>query len=343
MVAWVRSIRDRAGDDLRWTDDLQWGDWVDPTVDPKTPMSARTDPEFVATAWFARSADLVAEAADATGAAELAAEHRRLAREVRVALQHEWMAPSGRVVADTQTGCALALAYRLVPEEARPVVGARLRRLVQNEQYRVATGFLGTPVLLPALTDADGLADAYRMLFQTNAPGWLYAVKQGATTIWERWDALLPDGSLNAAEEMLSFNHYAFGAIGAWLHGAVGGLRPLEPGFRRFLAAPRPGPGLTSASVVHDGPYGRMAIDWALAGRGLEVQVTVPPNATALVQLPELDRDPFDVGSGQHRFRYGISEDAYRALVAPSGLAGLLGAPGDKEPLPDPPEEAGPR
>src|SRR5262249_35747020 len=147
------------------------------------------------------------------------------------------------VVADTQAGCALALAFDLVEDEHRGVVGDRLRQLVRNERHRISTGFLGTPVLNAALTDAGHVSTAYRMLMQTDAPSWLYPVTQGATTIWERWDALRPDGTLNPASEMLSFNHYALGAVGAWLHDTVGGLQIVEPGWRRFRIAPQPGGG----------------------------------------------------------------------------------------------------
>jgi alpha-L-rhamnosidase len=317
MAAWVQSIDGRAGDDHLWSGEPQYGDWVDPTVDPTTPGAARTDSDFVATAYFARSADLVSRAAEATGDDALASHYRSLADEIRAAIRHQWVAPSGRVVADTQTGCALALVFGLVEERHREVVGARLRQLVRNEQYRVATGFLGTPVLLLALSAAGYLTDAYRVLQGSEAPSWLYAVDNGATTIWERWDALRPDGRLNAGEGMLSFNHYALGAVGAWMHQTIGGLESMEPGFRRFRVAPRPTRGITSGNLEYDCPYGRIAIEWSLAGRGIDLQVEVPPNTTAQIDLPAQTGDPIDVGSGHHHFRYGIDDATYQKWVPP--------------------------
>ena len=319
MRAWVRSIDDRAGPDRLWTGDLQFGDWVDPTVDPKTPGSARTDADFVATAYFAHSTDLVAAAAEVVGDALVAAQHRALAQEIRRALRHEWVAPSGRVVADTQTGCALALTFDLVEDEHRAVVGERLRQLVRHERHRVATGFLGTPALLPALTAAGHVNDAYRVLLQTNAPSWLYAVEQGATTIWERWDAMRPDGALNAGEEMLSFNHYALGAVGAWMHATIGGLVPLEPGFRRFRVAPQPARGISSANLAFDSPYGRIAIEWSVGGHDVDLQVHVPPNSTAVIDPPDRAGDPLEVGSGHHHVRYAVDDDTYLRWFPASG------------------------
>ncbi len=331
MAAWVRSIEERAGAGLLWRGDLQFGDWVDPTVDPQTPEAARTDADYVATAYFAHSADLVAGAAAVLGDEATARHHRALADEIRAALRAEWVAPSGRVVADTQTGCALALMFDLVEDEHRAVVGDRLRQLVRNERHRVATGFLGTPELLPALSAAGHRGDAFRMLLQTKAPSWLYAVEHGATTIWERWDALRPDGTLNAGEEMLSFNHYALGAVGAWMHEHIGGLAPLEPGYRRFRVAPEPARGITAADLAFDAPYGRIAVRWSLAGRGVELQVVVPPNTSALIDPPDHLGAPVEVGSGEHRFRYAVDESTYRRWV-----------PGqDERTMPDPPADLG--
>jgi alpha-L-rhamnosidase len=315
MKGWVDSIADRAGPSRLWNNDAQFGDWVDPTVDPHTPGNARTDSALVATAYFARSADLVADAADVLGRDEIATEYRKLAAEVRAAWRHEWVAPSGRVVSDTQTGCSLALAFHLIEDEHRPLVGKRLHELVGAERHRLSTGFLGTPVLNPALTEAGYTPDAYKLLLQTRPPSWLYPVTVGATTIWERWEALQLDGTLSPGSEMLSFNHYALGAVGEWLHRTVGGLASLEPGFGRFRVAPQPGVGISSASTVFDARHGRIAVRWSLAGRGVEVHVTVPPNTEAEVVLPGRDGAPILVGSGEHLWRYPIDHDQYRHWV----------------------------
>jgi alpha-L-rhamnosidase len=326
MRSWVDSIAERAGPGLLWNNDFQFGDWVDPTVDPLTPGNARTDSSFVATAYFAHSADLVANAADVLDKREEAEHYRSLAARVRDAFCNEWVAPSGRVVADTQTGCALALAFDMVSPGQRPVVADRLRQLVKAELYRLSTGFLGTPVVTAALSDAGFLAEAYRMLLQTQAPGWMYPVTAGATTIWERWDALRPDGTMNPGSGMLSFNHYALGAVGHWLHSTVGGLTATAPGFRRFRVAPQPGIGISAASAQFDSRYGRIEVRWAVTGRGMEMRVVVPPNTEAEVVLPGRDGVAIRVGSGHHRWQYVVDPDTYRRWVpAPFRLTTPVG------------------
>ena len=183
----------------------------------------------------------------------------------------------------------------------RAAAARRLRGLVRREGYRIGTGFLGTPLITDALTNAGAISSAYELPLQRKCPSWLYPVTMGATTIWERWDSLLPDGTVNPGE-MTSFNHYAFGAVADWLHRTVAGLAPADPGYRRIVVRPRPGGGLTHASAAHDSPYGRIQVAWQLVGDRIEVDVTVPPGVTALVQLPTATFTPVEVGAGQHHF-----------------------------------------
>ena len=138
--------------------------------------------------------------------------------------------------------------------------------------HRISTGFAGTPFVNDALTATGHLDDAYALLLQRDAPSWLYAVTMGATTIWERWDSMHPDGSINPGE-MTSFNHYALGAVADWMHRSVAGLAPLEPGYRRILVAPQPGGGLTWAEASLETPYGPAAVRWDLDGSELRVEV----------------------------------------------------------------------
>ena len=151
------------------------------------------------------------------------------------------------MASDAQTAYALALRFDLLPTEAqRRRAADRLAELVRREDYCIGTGFVGTPLVCDALVDAGFVDDAYHLLLQTQCPSWLYPVTMGATTVWERWDSLLPDGSINRTE-MTSFNHYALGAIADFLHRVVAGLAPAEPGYRKLLVRPRPGGGLTHA------------------------------------------------------------------------------------------------
>jgi len=153
-----------------------------------------------------------------------------------------------------------------------------------QQRHRIATGFLGTPLICDALTGAGAVDDAYQLLLQKQCPSWLYPVTMGATTVWERWDSMLPDGRINPGE-MTSFNHYALGAVADWMHRVLGGLAPGAPGYRTLIVEPRPGGGLTSATTAHLTPYGRAEVAWRRADGRLVVDV--PTGATALVTLPD--------------------------------------------------------
>ena len=153
------------------------------------------------------------------------------------------------------------------------------------------------------LCNTGDYAAAYRLLLQTECPSWLYPVTMGATTIWERWDSLLPDGSVNPGE-MTSFNHYALGAIADWLHRSVAGLAPASPGYRRLDIRPIPGGGLAFARARHRTPYGLAECSWKIDRDSITVEVIVPANTAASVTLPGKNEGPVEVGSGKHSWSY---------------------------------------
>jgi len=173
--------------------------------------------------------------------------------------------------------------------------------LVKAADHRVATGFVGTPIICDALCDVGAYDTAYHLLTQTQCPSWLYPVGMGGTTIWERWDSMLPDGSINPGD-MTSFNHYALGAVADWMHRTVAGLAPAAPGYRTIKVAPHPGGGLTHAAAEHETPYGRAKVAWTRTGGELRVSVLVPPGTTAVVELPEPSWGTRQVGPGRHDF-----------------------------------------
>jgi alpha-L-rhamnosidase len=298
MRAWVEAVAAETGSSGLWDRGFQFGDWLDPAAPPEKPGAARTDRHLVATAYLARSAQLVAEVAEVLGDTGAVARYRALAERTREAFAREYVSPAGRVVSDAATGYVLALCFDLLPDRSqRQHAGARLVELVEEAGYRIATGFVGTPLICDALTRAGHLDVAYRLLLERGCPSWLYPVTMGATTIWERWDSMLPDGSVNPGE-MTSFNHYALGAVADWLHRTVAGLGPAAPGYRRISFQPRPGGGLTRAAARHRTPYGVAAVSWVLRDGTLMVEATVPPNTEATVHLP--GRAPFEIGSGDH-------------------------------------------
>ncbi|MHA7210138.1 family 78 glycoside hydrolase catalytic domain [Arthrobacter sp. MDT1-65] len=297
---WVDLMADRAGESYLWNTGMQLGDWLDPAAPPHDPADATTDRYLVSTAYFAWSTQHLAEMASVLGHSADELHYRELARKVRDAFAREFISPSGRVVSDAQTAYALVLAFDLAPtEDQRRRGGERLAELVRQAGNRIATGFAGTPLVTDALTDVGEIETAYDLLLEKECPSWLYAVGQGATTIWERWDSMLPDGSINPGN-MTSFNHYALGAVADWMHRVVAGMTPTAPGYRTILFRPRPGGGITSASARHETPYGTATVSWALEAEGLTVTVRVPTGCTAVVDLPQ--RAPVSVGSGTHTF-----------------------------------------
>ena len=189
-------------------------------------------------------------------------------------------------MSDAPTAYALALGFDLVTDAAqRTRLAARLAELVRERGYRIATGFVGTPLVADALAESGHLYTAERLLLQTECPSWLYPVTMGATTVWERWDSLLPDGSVNPGE-MTSFNHYALGAVADWLHRTVAGLAPDAPGYRRIRIAPRPLGRSTHARAEHLHPVRSRIRGVAARGREVVVTAEVPPNTEAIVDLP---------------------------------------------------------
>lgn len=294
---WVDLVTDLAGPDRLWSDGVQLGDWLDPAAPPDDPADAQTDRYFVATAYFARSAQVLADTAAVLDKREDVERYGALAEEVRDAFCRAHLKPDGRLSSDAQTAYALAIVFDLLPGDARSRAGERLAELVAENDNRIATGFAGVNVVSDALSATGHEEQAYALLLERGCPSWLYGVSMGATTIWERWDSLLPDGSVNPGE-MTSFNHYALGSVADWIHRVIAGLSPLEPGYRRFLVRPRPGGGITWANTQHDTPYGRASVAWELADDGLHLEVTVPTGTGAVVELPNGGRHT--LGPGAH-------------------------------------------
>ncbi|MFI1566827.1 family 78 glycoside hydrolase catalytic domain [Streptomyces sp. NPDC020490] len=301
MRAWVDAVDRIAGPERTWGEGFQFGDWLDPSAPADDPGRAMTSSVLVATAYFAHSARLLARTAEVLGEAGDAARYHALADAVRDAFLARFHAGGGRLTEQTQTAYALALAFRLLEGATeRAEAGRRLAGLVAGGGHRIGTGFLGTPLVCDALTDTGHVGTAYRLLTQRVCPSWLHQVDMGATTVWERWDSMLPDGSVNPGE-MTSFNHYALGAVADWMHRTVAGLAPAEPGYRRLSVRPRPGAGLTWARAEHDTPYGRAGTAWRVEDGELLVDVVVPPHVTATVDLP--GAEPRQAGPGRHTFR----------------------------------------
>jgi alpha-L-rhamnosidase len=323
MRAWVDHVAGLAGADRRWTGGFQFGDWLDPTAPPDAPFKAKADPDVVATAHLARSAEVVGLAAAAVGDADVAEKYARLAGEVREAFAYEYVTPGGRVLSDCPTVYALALPWALLPtEDQRHRAGDRLADLVRSSGFRISTGFVGTPLIMDALTSSGHLDTAYRLMLQTGCPSWLYAVTMGATTVWERWDSMLPDGAINPGQ-MTSFNHYAFGAVADWLHRTVAGLAPAAPGYRELLVRPAVAGNLTAASARHRTPYGDAEVSWERSEGRIRLHVVVPVGTTATVHVPGRS-EPVRVGHGTHTWQTADPAAVNRPLPAQATVRDVL-------------------
>ena len=296
MKAWVEFMRKQAGASYLWTAGFSFGDWLAFATTRSDYPGATTDKDLIQTAYFARSTELLLKTAQVLGKKEEAADYADLERKIRGAFQREYVTPNGRLSSNTQTAYALALAFGLLPESQRAEAAARLAADVKKFGH-LTTGFLGTPLLCQTLSDYGYLDEAFMLLNRTEYPSWLYPVTKGATTIWERWDGIKPDGSFQDAG-MNSFNHYAYGAIGEWMYRVVAGIDIDEkiPGYKHILIEPHPGGGLTRAGAAVDSMYGHVSSGWEITDGKMVLKVVVPANTTATVRLPKVKLE--DVSEG---------------------------------------------
>jgi hypothetical protein len=241
----------------------------------------------LATAYFAYSTSLLAKMARAIGKDADARRYEELFARVREAFNRAYVAPDGRIKGNTQTCYVLALQAELLPEEQRAAAARYLVEDIQGRGWHLSTGFVGTAHLMPVLTRIGQTDVAYRLLTSDTFPSWGYPIKQGATTIWERWDGWTAERGFQDPG-MNSFNHYAFGAVGEWLFHTVAGIDtdPQQPGFRRILIRPQPGGGITWAKASYRSIRGTIATDWRMQDGRLTLNVTLPANTTATVCVP---------------------------------------------------------
>jgi alpha-L-rhamnosidase len=282
----------------------------------------------------------MAQISNALGETADAARFQSDACQFKSTFESKYIAQSGLVVGDTQTALSLAIIFDLhsTPEKAA-TAAARLVHLVRLAKFRVATGFAGTPRITHALTKSGHHQVAYRMLLERGCPSWMYPITMGATTMWERWDSMLPDGSINPGE-MTSFNHYALGSIINWLHSSVGGVTPISPGWKEIRVEPIPGGTIDSAEVAYETPYGRLECRWRIhpEDNQFRLELLVPPNSSALVILPseqhrqtrhELDtnRDGAWIGSGSYHFSCQWDASSYCYGWPPKPIIPIMRSP----------------
>ncbi len=283
-----------------WDTGFQFGDWLDPDAEPDKPWDAKADTGVVATTCMFRTASITAQTARLLGHQNDAEYFDQLAARVQASFLEHYVSGDGTIHSDCTTVYALAIAFGILPNrEHVDFAGERLAELVRKNDYRVSTGFAGTPFITHALTDTGHADEAYRLLLEEGCPSWLYPVTMGATTVWERWDSMLPDGTINPGE-MTSFNHYALGAVADWMHKTVGGISPLAPGYAKVRIAPVPGQGIDWAKTSLKTPHGTVRVEWRLDGGAFHLEAAIPEGVEADVVLPS--GEPRTVQGGTHRF-----------------------------------------
>ncbi len=243
-----------------------------------------TASDIIGTAFYAHSADLMAQMAAAIGNTADAAKYLALYDNIRTAYQAMFIDAAGNLASNTQTGYAVTISFGLAPDALKTAMAANFVATLQRANWHLSTGFLGLKDLLPALTDIGRSDIAYKVLLNKDYPSWGYEISKGATTVWERWDSIGQDGKFGDVS-MNSFNHYAYGSVGAWMYDTMGGISALQPGYKKSLIAPIPGGGLTSSSMDYDTPYGKVSSAWTQTAGKFTLNASVPANTTARVVI----------------------------------------------------------
>ena len=287
MKAWVEYIRKKAGDTYIWKGGSKYGDWLfyHPPVNNHSEPDGFTEHDFISTAFFAYSADLLAKSAKELGKTDDEKVYSDLFIKIKNVFIKEYVTPAGRVGTNSQTSYVLALMFDLLPGELRPNAAKFLVDDIKSRRNHLSTGFLGTPFLCHVLT-RNGYTDvAYDLLLQDTYPSWLYPVKMGATTIWERWDGQKTDSTFQDPG-MNSFNHYAYGAIGDWMYRVSAGIETKTPGYRNLLIQPHVSGKLNLSKASFESPYGKVVSGWERKDGKVYFNIEIPANANATIVLP---------------------------------------------------------
>ncbi len=262
-----------------------FGDWLQPGGPSAKPLPTIGD-DASATIYLYITSSLVGRIARIVGDTATAARMEQIAAAVKAAFAREFITASGRLAYDDQTSYALAFLHDLIPDDRREAAKRYFKAAILRADGKVGTGFIGTPALLPALVKIGEPGIAAGLFLQEGLPGWLYQVKMGATTIWERWDAMAPDGTIYNPQ-MNSYNHYAYGAVCQWLLEGVAGFRPVaeDPGFATIVFEPIVIAELSPVRASHDIARGTIRAGWTVEGEKVRYEVTVPPGARGLLRL----------------------------------------------------------
>jgi len=308
MTAWVDYLAAEAGSLYLWKTGSHFGDWLGLDMEQYftyqkfciDAATGSTDKYYIASAFFAYSTEIMEKTAEELGKHDDGRKYKRLHKNIVKAFQNEYITPNGRLVCETQTGMLLALKFNLVNERHRELIAERLVNNIKRHNMQMVTGFVGASYLCPVLTEAGYHDIAGELLLQTKYPSWLYPVTKGATTIWERWNGIKPDGSFENPE-MNSFNHYAYGAIGDWLYRKLLGISEIKPGYKEIKISPMPISGIEFMEGSYETPYGKVSVSWKRKEDAFEIDVNIPVNTQARIEFSS-SKPGVTVGSGEYHY-----------------------------------------
>jgi alpha-L-rhamnosidase len=307
---WASFLATSPTDSYIWRFPFHFGDWAAPNENIKEWLKKG---KWVATAYFANSCHIVSKVAEILGYKEDCTYYTALREKIIRAYRHTFTDKKGRLKKEFQTGYVLPLHFGMTKGQETEGMVKNLVRLIEEAGNHLTTGFTGTPYLLFALSDHGELKAAYNLLLQQECPSWLYEVKAGGTTIWERWDALRPDGTVNIDEltgkksgkesqgGMVSFNHYANGAVGDWFYKRILGIEPISGGYKTFQIKPMPGGGLTWAKGSTITPYGKVSVEWEIKNQHFYIDVQVPVSTHCFLIIPNGEK--YELDSGKYNFK----------------------------------------
>lgn len=309
MSAWMDSIHGANPDHIRRNRlNSNYNDWLVPGDEDLTP------PPVLATAYWYWCARLMSEMASVTGRGEESKRYGALAEQIANAFATEFISANGLIEGDTQTVYAMAFRMGLVPSQHRTAVANRFQDSVTREDNHVRVGFAGVGFILPALQQAGLTETAYSLMLDRRYPSWLYSVRRGATSIWERWNTITEDGSF-PTPVMNTFSLVVLGSAVEWLFRGVAGINTVEAegAMRKFAISPTPGPGLTWAKATHVSPYGEIVSEWRIEGELVHYAIQVPTNTTATIVISS--SNPSDVDHLQGTAQWVVGDNAATALI----------------------------
>lgn len=297
----------QAGDNFKMPNKGQFADWLH---NPKS----TTDKQLIADAYFAYSANILSKIASVLNRDKDAKTYKTLFENVKKAFNKSYVKQNGEMSSYTQTAYSMALEFDLLPDDLRPKVAKLLANNVEKFGH-ITTGFLGTPLVSFALSNNGYSEQAYKLIHRKEFPSWLYPITKGATTIWERWDGIKPDGSFQNPD-MNSFNHYAYGAIVNWMYRTIGGIKPSDEscGFKSFVIQLQPDNKITWANTSYNSIYGLIKSEWKKKGNIMNLYVEIPVNTSSIVMIPHNAKNILVDGKRYKRFEIAKSGDKFIKL-----------------------------